>query len=207
MSFLDNLQWRFATKEFDENKKVNSEDLEKIAEAIRLAPTSYGLQTFHVYMIKDNKIKASLKLKSFLQKQIDTSSHLLIFCAISKKSALYQRVDDYVDLIVAGDKTNQANLDPLRLRLKNIIKAMSQEELESWTQKQCYLTLGFALAACAELKIDSCPLEGFEKKSIDKILELPSGLKSTVILAMGYRKEDPKLKKIRFSKKDLFTNL
>jgi nitroreductase/dihydropteridine reductase len=207
MSFLDNLQWRFATKEFDENKKVNSEDLEKIAEAIRLAPTSYGLQPFHVYVVANEKIKTSLKLKSFLQKQIDTSSHLLIFCAITKKSNLYQRIDDYVTLIESNNTANQSNLDPLRLRLKNIIKAMSQEELDTWTQKQSYLPLGFALAACAELKIDSCPLEGFEKKSIDKILELPSGLKSTVILAMGYRKEEPKLKKIRFSKKDLFTEL
>ncbi len=207
MSFLNNLNWRFATKEFDTNKKISVEDLEKINEAVRLTPTSYGLQTFHVYVVSNNKIKASLKLKSFLQKQIDTSSHLLIFCVISKKSDLYQRINDYADLINASDMSTPTNLEPMKLRLKNTIKTMNQEELESWTQKQCYLTLGFALAACAELKIDSCPLEGFEKKSIDKILELPSGLKSTVILAMGYRKEEPKLKKIRFSKKDLFTEL
>lgn len=91
--------------------------------------------------------------------------------------------------------------------MRGSVKIMSQVDFEAWTQKQSYLALSFALAACAELNIDSCPLEGFEKKSIDKILGLPSGLKSTTVLAMGYRKEKPKWKKIRFSKKDLFTNL
>ncbi len=207
MSFLNNLEWRFATKEFDINKKVSVEDLEKIIEAIRLSPSSYGLQPFHAYIITDKKIKESIESKSFLQKQIGTSSHLLVFCGISKKSDLYKRIDDYIEIIVASNNATQTKLESLKIRLRNIIKSMSQENFEAWTQKQCYLTLGFALAACAELKIDSCALEGFEKKSVDKILALPSGLKSTVMLAIGYRKENPQLKKIRFSKKDLFTKL
>jgi len=40
MSFLSNLSWRYATKNFDTNKKVSEEHLEKILEAIRMAPAS-----------------------------------------------------------------------------------------------------------------------------------------------------------------------
>lgn len=41
MSFLSNLNWRYATKKFDTSRKVSDEDLEKILEAIRLTPTSF----------------------------------------------------------------------------------------------------------------------------------------------------------------------
>ncbi len=41
MSFLTSLEWRYATKLFDTNKKVSDEHLEKIIEAIRLTPTSF----------------------------------------------------------------------------------------------------------------------------------------------------------------------
>ncbi len=50
MSFLENLNWRYATKKFDTEKKVSDSDLEKIVEAIRLTPTSFGLQPYHFYI-------------------------------------------------------------------------------------------------------------------------------------------------------------
>ncbi len=44
MSFLNNLEWRYATQQFDTNRRVSDEDIHTIVEAIRLAPASYGLQ-------------------------------------------------------------------------------------------------------------------------------------------------------------------
>jgi len=66
-SFLNNLEWRFATKSFDKTKRVKSNDLNQILEAIRMAPTSFGIQPFQIYVVKDQKLKDKLKLNSFLQ--------------------------------------------------------------------------------------------------------------------------------------------
>ncbi|MBT6691669.1 NAD(P)H-dependent oxidoreductase [Candidatus Parcubacteria bacterium] len=206
MGFLDNLKWRFATKEFDVDRPVSKEGLDKILTAIRMAPTSYGLQSFHVYVVENLDLKKKIKTRSFLQKQIDTCSHLLIFCARTDKKNISQRIDDYIDLATGGDKVKKLKMQPAKLMMKGSIKMKSDEDVACWSSKQCYIALGFGLAAAAELNIDSCPMEGFDKKAVDKILQLPANLNSTVFLAVGNRKEDPSRAKIRFSNEDMFTH-
>jgi nitroreductase len=36
------LQWRYATKVFDGNKKISKADWETLTESLRLAPSSFG---------------------------------------------------------------------------------------------------------------------------------------------------------------------
>ncbi|RJQ33670.1 NAD(P)H-dependent oxidoreductase [Candidatus Parcubacteria bacterium] len=207
MGFLANLNWRFATKEFDITKPVSADDLGKVLEAIRLAPSSYGLQPFHVYVIEDMKLKKDIKANGFLQKQFDTASYLLVFCARIDKDDMRKRVDEYVELVAHGDKMEKVKLEPGRLIRKGSIQKKSKDEFICWAQKQCYIALSFGMAACAELQIDSCPMEGFSKEAVDRILDLPDNLNSTVILALGHRKLGPKNEKTRFSDKDLFTHI
>jgi len=207
MGFLDKLEWRFATKEFDTNKVVPKDDLNKILKAIRFAPTSYGLQPFHVYVISDLALRKKIKTKSFLQKQIDSCSHLIIFCARTDKKDMGKRVDDYADLSTGDDKIKKLKIQPVKLMMKGSIQTKSDQELSCWSSKQCYIALGFAMAAAAELMIDSCPMEGFDKKAVDKLLNLPSHLKSTVLLPLGYRQKNPNRPKLRFPNDNLFTHL
>jgi nitroreductase len=56
-TFLNSLNWRFATKKFDTNKKVCTEDIQKIKDSIRLSPSSFGIQPFRVVVIEDQKLK------------------------------------------------------------------------------------------------------------------------------------------------------
>ena len=60
-TFLSKLGWRNAEKNFDASKKVSEEDLGKILEAVHMAPSSYGLQPYHVYVVGDDEIKGRLK--------------------------------------------------------------------------------------------------------------------------------------------------
>ena len=81
-------------------------------------------------------------------------------------------------------------------------------ELIEWASRQVYIALGIALAAAAENGIDASPMEGFDSKQFDEILELgPLGLASRVVLAVGFRSPDDsyqKLPKSRFGKNDVF---
>ena len=81
MSFLSNLSWRYATKQFDTTRKVSDEDLEKILEAIRMTPTSFGLQPYHFYVITNQEIKDKIQAAGWNQPQIGTASHLIVFTA------------------------------------------------------------------------------------------------------------------------------
>jgi len=204
MSFLDNLEWRFATKKFNPESKLSSENLTKILRAIRFAPTSMGLEPFHVFVIKDSQLREKLREHSFNQPQVTDASHLLVFCT---RTDISDRINDYIDLAGAGGKTSKEKLQPLKMMLEDSTKNMSAEELLNWTRRQAYLALGFGLSACAELKIDSCPMEGFVPDEVDKVLGLPKHLRSVAYLAVGYRQTGPSRNKIRFSETELFTRI
>ncbi len=73
-SILQALNWRFATKSFDTSRTVSSEDLNTILEAVRLAPTSYGFQPFHVTVVSDPDTTAKLRRAAYDQEQITSAS-------------------------------------------------------------------------------------------------------------------------------------
>ena len=50
-TFLENQNWRYATKKFDNTKKISNENLDFLKEAIRLSSSSYGLQLYKVVFI------------------------------------------------------------------------------------------------------------------------------------------------------------
>ena len=203
-SFLNNLNWRFATKKFDPDKKVSPEDLQKIKEAIRLAPSSYGLQSYHIYQVADPAIREQIKSAAWHQPQMVEASDLFVFCAYT--DAL-KRTDEYIALSKDDESYKEEQAKQRADYIKNSLQNRTPEDIANWAAKQVYIALGFALAACSELAIDSCPMEGFDKNEVDKILKLSPDLKSVVILTVGYRLVEPEHKKIRFPESDLFTKV
>jgi nitroreductase len=72
--------------------------------------------------------------------------------------------------------------------------------------------MGTALAAAAELKIDSTPMEGFIPAKLDELLDLSSkGLHSVLMLAVGERDAATdymaNAAKVRYSKDQLFIRM
>ncbi|MFH1162192.1 MAG: NAD(P)H-dependent oxidoreductase [Candidatus Jorgensenbacteria bacterium] len=201
MSFIKNLNWRYATKKFD-GRKLPADVVEKILTSIHMAPSAFGIQPYHVTVVENNKLKEILQPHAGDQEQITTCSHLLVFNADLNVD---RRVDDFMEL-AAEARRNDVTDDPefdYRAEGKKFAKQMGAE----WTAKQAYIALGFAIAACAELKVDACPMEAFDPIAFKKALNLPSNLEPKVLLAVGYRsREDDhaQARKIRFAEKDLF---
>ena len=202
MSFLKHLNWRFATKKFDSKKKVSKKHISQICEAVRFAPSSFGLQTWHTYVISDPNIKRKIQRISYMQSQVIDASHLLVFCG---RNDVMERIDTYGNLNVKKNIIDGIKIKGIQTFMKAVMVGKGKEHLMNWAQRQAYIALGFALAACCELSIDSCPIEGFDNVKVDKILQVPPYMNSIVMLAVGYRKTDPTHLKVRFPKEDLFT--
>ena len=201
MSFLSNLEWRYAAKKFDTTKKVSDADLEKITEAIRLTPTSFGMQPYHFYIVTDQEKKDAIQAASWNQPQVGTCSHLIVMCA---RNDLIAVKDEYFDAMSGGNAEVRANLKGFEDMVTGFIPHSSPE----WAKKQVYIAQGFALAACAELQIDSCPMEGFDAAAVAIILEVPSNLDVAVMIPVGYRAVDEHPRpKFRFAKEKVFTFL
>ena len=190
MKLIENLKWRYATKKYDTTKKVSEDDLQQIKEAIRLSPSSYGLQAFKILDIKDKDIREKLKLASYWQPQITEASHLLVFCGYADVNDGH--IDEYLNLKADTQGFDVELLKEFRNFMKVFIEGRKSGK-QVWTAKQTYIALSNAIAACAELKIDSTPMEGFEAEKYNEILGLSSkGLKADVLLAIGYRSDEDK---------------
>lgn len=185
-SFLDNLLWRRAVKSFT-GEPV---DAAPILKAIHNAPSSFGLQPYKIVVVSNQELKESLKPVSYGQSQVTGCDSLLIFCA--RKDCL-QRIDEFVKATGA---------EGYRGMMEGFVSSLPDQV--AWAAKQAYIALGFALAAAAERKIDSCPMEGFDPVQVHKILELDDTLVPVVYLALGKASTDEHAPRFRFPVDDLF---
>jgi nitroreductase/dihydropteridine reductase len=184
MSFLDSLNWRSAIKSFDKTKKVSEKDLNKILTAVQMAPSSYGLQPYYVRVIKDDAIRKKLQEAGYGQDQFISSSEVLVFV---RRTNLVKKIDEYISAMAGENPEARVKLKAFEDMLLGFAKSKDEAALNHWTARQVYIGLGFALAACAELKIDSCPMEGFAPEKFDEILGLPKDEHATVVMTVGYR--------------------
>ena len=209
MELIESLNWRYATKKFDPNKKIKPEDLETIKEAVRLSASSYGLQLYKVLVIDDPEIREKLKPASWGQTQITDASHLFVFCNYTDVND--QNIDDYLDLKADTQKLDREGLVDYGNMMKGAVSGMSETIKSQWTARQTYIALGNLLAACSMLRIDACPMEGFEPAKYNEILGLnEKGLNASVIATVGYRSEEDQtqhLKKVRKPAESLFESI
>ncbi|THV56845.1 NAD(P)H-dependent oxidoreductase [Flagellimonas alvinocaridis] len=190
MELLEHLKWRYATKTFDSTRKVTEEDMHKLKEAIQLSVSSYGLQLYKVLVISNQKLKEELKIASWNQDQITDASHLFVFCNYTERKE--EDVDAYIQSISQIQATPMDKLEGYGNLIKRSLIEMDETTWMSWSEKQTYLAMSTLLMACAELRIDACPMEGYEVEKYNKILGLDEqGLNASVIVPVGYRsKED-----------------
>jgi nitroreductase len=183
---LQNLQWRYATKKYDATKKVSQEDVDKIVEAARLAPTSSGLQQFRVLVVSNQELKDKMVPIANGQQIVADASHVLIFAAWDKYTA--ERIDTMFDRTTEERGLPQGRFSSYTDMLKNVYLNQTPEQNFAHTSRQSYIGLGMAMAQAAELKIDSTPMEGFDNAQLDELLGLEAkGLKSVTLLPIGYR--------------------
>lgn len=209
MGLLESSAWRYATKKFDPSKKVTQENIDKIIEAARLAPSSSGLQPLQVFVITDQKIKEQLAPIAMDQQQVADCSHLLVFAAWDNYTA--ERIDGMYKLIAETRGQTPDAYSGYTERLKaNYLPRPAKENFEH-AARQTYIAFAYAIAMAAELKVDATPMEGFVNEGVDKVLDLESkGLKSVLLLPLGYHAEGDwlvNLKKTRRPVSDFVTNV
>ena len=186
MSLKDSLSWRYATKRMT-GGKVPQEKVDKILEAIRLAPTSFGLQPFKVIVIEDEKLREDIFNTACQQPQIKEASHVLVFAANKKVTA--EQVQEYMELIATTRGIPVESLDGFKAMFDGIVAGTAEQNFV-WTARQAYLAFGVGIVAAALEQVDATPMEGFNPQAMDKILGLEEqNLGSTTILTLGYRDE------------------
>lgn len=198
---LEAMRFCYACKEFN-GAKILQEDLEVILQAGLLAPSSFGLEHTRLLVVQDTEVKKALQEASFNQKQITTSSEVVVFVGLM--SAL-RTPSNYIDTMIRR-KTgkDEAQYQAYKKAIESKINSLSDVELIHWSLKQSYLMAQAMMDAAAFLGIDSCPMEGFDKKAVERILGIDSFREQvSLIVPFGYRKAQPTQPKIRLNYDEL----
>lgn len=194
MSFLTNLTWRRAAKHFaPASTTAPAPDITPLLTAACEAPTCFGLQPFKIIVVTNPEAKANLAPVCYNQPQITECTHLLIFCA---RNDLEVRLEEFVAATGTPDSG--------RAMIENMISHLSHPV--HWAKHQAYIALGFALAAAAEKRIATCPMEGFDPAGVAAALDLPHSLVPAAMLAVGVESTAPEATpypRFRFPQSDL----
>lgn len=205
MSLIENLNWRHAVKAYNPTKKVSEENINKIVEAARLAPTSSGLQPFKAVVVRDAETKEKLAKGALNPECMMNCSHVIIFAAWDQYTA--ERIDKVYDFTTDERGLPRGRFESYTNKLKEIYLEQPAALNFAHTARQTYIALGLALAQAAELRIDSTPVEGFNNELVDEVLDLKKhGLKSVSLMYIGYADTEndwvAPMKKVRIPKEE-----
>ena len=202
---IDALNWRYATKSFDSEKKVSNDDLNEIIESFRLTPSSFWLEPWKLVIVKNEKLKSELVNYSYGQTQVWEASHVLVFTRVLNID------DNYVDKSMKNmSETTGAPIESLKWYedvIKWFISNSTPEAMISWAREQVFIALWNVMNTLAVKWIDSCAIWWFDPKKYDEVLWLTDkGLTSVIVLPIWYRNEEDKYSKypkVRFDKDDI----
>lgn len=198
MEFSDIVNARYAVKKFD-GKTIPEEKFEKLLEIIRLSPSSFNIQPWKIKIVKDKQILEKLLPASWNQPQINTCSHLLVFCATKNIGGQINMLEKALQ---KGDAPAQSTEAYVKM-MRDFEANMGSEQKLAWAQRQVYLAVENALLGAKALGFDSCPMEGFDAQKYSQILNLPDNLVPTCVVPVGYASDIPR-EKLRFSREQIF---
>jgi len=209
-TLLTQLNWRYATKKFNSEKKISEKEWHVLTESLRLAASSYGLQPWQFIVVQNQDIRKLLRPLSWNQSQIEECSHLVVFATL--KSMTPEYIDKFIQKTADVRDGSVAKLAGYRdLMVNNLVNGPKKDTIQEWAQRQAYIAMGSLLCSAALLTVDTCAIEGLDPDAYDKVLGLENSDYATVaVVALGYRHDDDvyqHAKKVRFDHDDVIKTI
>ena len=207
MSLIPALQSRYAVKKYDSAAELPAAQLEILLEALRLAPTSFNLQPFRLLQVVSPDTRQRIRSEAaFNQPQVTEAS--LLFVLAAETNVDENTIARSIDLAASTRNVPRASLEARENQIKGFIMSFAPEQRLVWAQRQAYIALGVLVSTAAEAKVDVSPMEGFVPDKVDAILGLSERrLRSTVLVAMGFRSDQDEfahLAKVRKPLNDIY---
>jgi nitroreductase len=202
------LNWRYATKQYDPARRLSDTQRTAIKNALRLAPSSFGLEAWKFIHPTDPKLREDLRAAAYGQSPLTEASDIFILAAY--KSIDEKFVKEFIELTAKTQGVAASTLQDYEKSIVGSVVNRTPADLQAWLACQVYIPLGSALLAAAELGVDATPMEGFDSKKFNEILGLDKlNLNAKAILALGFRAASDtyqKLPKVRWTESEAFLN-
>lgn len=188
MNYIEAFNWRYAAKHM-KAEAVEQARVDRICEAARLTPSSFGLQPYALLQLQDRQQRQQLFDGPAPQPQVVECSHLLVLA--TRTTIDHALVDRFIRLTARTRGLSVGDLHGYSQAIKGTLDGFgSVQEKQDWARSQAYIAMGFVMAAAALERVDASPMEGFDPVALDEMLGLNEvGLSSVALIALGYRDE------------------
>lgn len=209
---------RHTCKAYDPARRIPDETFAQLRTLLRHAPSSVNSQPWHFVVAASDaarqRIARSAEQGVFAanRAKILNASHVIVLCARTTLDA------SHVAAILEQEERDGRFPSPEGKATQNKsrnfyvdLHRYDARDTQHWMEKQVYLALGTLLLGAAALNIDATPIEGFDSRVLNEVLDLRErGLTSVVLAALGYRSAEDfnaTLPKSRFAESVVFTDL
>jgi nitroreductase len=162
---------------------VPREDLDRIFETVRLAPSAFNVQPWRFVVVTDPELKAALGVAANGQKQVAGAPAVIVLYTDMKD--VLDNVDDIMHPGIPADK-RAAGAAGFRASWAK----KSDAEREQWGAGQGYIALGYLLLAASSLGYATSAMLGFDPAKVRDVLGLPSHVAIPALVALGRGDED-----------------
>lgn len=206
-TIIEAFKFRHATKVFDAKRRISDADFETILDAVRLSPSSFGMEPWQLLIIQTPGKRELFRdfawgangAMNGTAGQLGTASHFGIF--LTHTGATMAHHSDYLQKHMKDVKHLPDDVvgfinDAYQKFQEQDFSIEGDRQISDWAARQAYIALGNAMTVAALLGVDSCPIEGFEMDKTSAVLEEHFGIDPkrytpAVMVAFGYRADSP----------------
>ncbi|MFT3831048.1 MAG: nitroreductase family protein [Opitutaceae bacterium] len=186
LNFGELLHRRRATPTF-EDTPVPTEDLDRMLEFAREAPSGYNFQPWRFLLLRDPQQRARLREAAFDQPKITQAPVMVV--AFAPREAWKETADEI--LKTAAASAGSAARDPAKIK-SSAFAFLDKLDRATWLNRQVMIAFTYLMLAAEVLGWDTAPMEGFDAAAVRRALALPEDSEVVALLAIGRAKEPRK---------------
>jgi nitroreductase len=176
MNTKENIETRRSIKHFNPDHVMPEEDLAELIRLTKLAPSSFNMQNYRLLVVRDKELRKQIRAAAWDQEHVTDASVLFIMCA---------------DLN-AHDADPEEYWGHAPEEIQNILGPMikpfyegNDELIRDEANRSTALAGMTLMFAARELGYDSCPMIGFDKDAVSKLVNLPEAMMLGFMIPVG----------------------
>ena len=176
---------RRSVKHFDPRHKISEGELQELMKYAILSPTAFNIQHWRFIQVQDKDKRQLIEEASWGQKQVTEASVLLVVCA--DLNAWEKNPERYW-------RNAPTKVQSLLLpAIENYYTNHHQAQRDECFRSSSIAAMNIMLMAKG-MGYDSCPMDGFNFDKVAKIIKLPHDHIIIMMIAIGKRRKDAKLR-------------
>ncbi len=176
MNTKENIETRRSIKHFNPDHVMPADDLAELIRLTKLAPSSFNMQNYRLLVVRDKELRKQIRAAAWDQEHVTDASVLFIMCA-----DLNAHDADPEEYWGHAPEEVQNILGPM---IKPFYEG-NDELIRDEANRSTALAGMTLMLAARELGYDSCPMIGFDKGAVSKLVNLPEGMMLGFMIPVG----------------------